>query len=77
MDHKIGPKDNSPMMKFRSTLKVDSETKKWYHMAIVLRENGRVEFYSDFTYVDKYDQEKCVNIEDAGDRFILRCTAAD
>ena len=59
--------NRSPMVKFRSSLKFDNETQKWYHMGMALRQNGNVEFYSDFTYVDTYDELRGVNIEAAGD----------
>ena len=44
-------------------------------MAVVLRQDGTVEFYSNFVFLDKYeDKEKeCVDVENAGDRFVFRC----
>ena len=45
----------SPIIKFRSSANFDEETNMWYHVAVLLRENGIVENYSDFTYTDCYE----------------------
>ena len=44
------------MIKYRSSAKYDKETKMWYHVALALRRDGSVEFYSDFNYVDVFDK---------------------
>mmetsp|Transcript_8564 Transcript_8564/g.10593 ORF Transcript_8564/g.10593 Transcript_8564/m.10593 type:complete len:143 (+) Transcript_8564:1746-2174(+) len=44
--------EKSPMLKFRSSANFDPEAGMWYFVAVVLRENGRLEFYSDFIYTD-------------------------
>ena len=67
----------SPMIKFRSSANFDEETNMWYHVAILLRENGRVENYSDFTYTDCYENEaqQCVDIEVGGTNFFFKFVA--
>ena len=64
----------SPILKFRASAQFDHETEKWYHVAALLRENGRIEFYSDFIYVDKFEDPKlqCVDVEAAGKKFVFR-----
>ena len=44
----------SPVLKFRSIVKYDSKTDKYYQVSLVLRENGRIEVYSDFMLVYEY-----------------------
>ena len=62
------------LLKFRSSAKFDPETKMRYHVALALRKNGSVEFYSDFNYVDVFHkQNDCVDIEAAGSKFVIRC----
>jgi len=62
------------LLKFRSSAKYDPETKMRYHVALALRKNGSVEFYSDFNYVDVFHkQNDCVDIEAAGSKFVIRC----
>ena len=44
----------SPVIKYRSVVKKDPKTEKFYQVSLVLRENGRIEVYSDFMLVYEY-----------------------
>ena len=64
----------SPVLKYRSASKVDPKTGKNYHVALVLRENGAFESYSDFLLVNQfYDKRKqCVDIATDFSQFFLK-----
>lgn len=76
----LGVRDNkkklekSPLLKFRSHSSYDKVTKKWFYIGLVLRENGRVEIYSDFILVNHiYDPTfQCVDIEIGNSYFFLK-----
>ena len=42
------PMTASKLVKYRSVCKVKNNSNKKYQVGVVVRENGRVEFYSDF-----------------------------
>ena len=44
----------SPLLKYRSIGKVEDRSGKRYQVGLVLRENGRIEVYSDFILVNQY-----------------------
>ena len=44
----------SPILKFRSVAKIDASNGKRYNLSIALRENGRLEVYSNFVLVNDY-----------------------
>lgn len=46
----------SPLLKYRGTVSTDEKTGEEYFVGIVLRMNGRVEVYYDFTLVDSFYQ---------------------
>ena len=56
--------DPSPLRKYKYS-NGKTEDGKGYMVGTVLRENGRIEFYSDFMLVEEYYREKkrCVDIE--------------
>ena len=66
--------EKSPLLKFRSAASQDSVTGKWYFVGIALRENGRVEIYSDFIYVDQFHDPnmQCVDIETGSFNFYFK-----
>ena len=51
----------------------------WYWVAMLLRLDGTVEFYSDFIYTEMYidDDNKCVDIEIGAQDFFLKCINTD
>ena len=65
---------NSPLVKYRSVAKTDGKTGKGYQVAIVVRQNGRVEFYSDFMLVNEYfnTDVQCVDVETDFHQFYLK-----
>ena len=69
---------NSPLLKFRSVAKteIDPITKKKfrYQVAIAVRQNGRIEVYSDFMLVDEYydPEHQCVDVDTSFNRFFLK-----
>ena len=71
--------DNSPLLKYHSTASLEtdelSKKQKWYHVGMLLRENGRVEIYSDFILVDTIEPDKLqvVDIEVGDNNFFLKC----
>ena len=62
------------MLKFRSVSKLNPCTKKYFQVALAVRVNGCVDFYSDFVLVNEYMNVKlqCVDIESAIDQFYLK-----
>ena len=64
----------SPLLKYRSVAKVDPVTKKHSQVGLVVRENGRLEVYSDFMLVSDYltDERQCVDIETDFNQFFLK-----
>ena len=64
----------SPLIKFRSVSKINQKTGRRYQVAVAVRENGRVEFYSDFVLVNEYMNPKiqCVNIDSGQDSFNMK-----
>ena len=74
--HQEKPAENpSPLRKYRYTIKRSKRTDKLYHVGIVLRENGKVEIYSDFMEVSQYYNPlmPCVDIETTMDDFFIKC----
>jgi len=73
--------ENSPLKKYVYASRQTSAEKgsKTFMVGIVLRENGRVEFYSDFMQVDEhYDPESlCLDIQTDADLFCLRFAGPD
>ena len=67
--------DISPLRKYRYVIKKSEENGKLYHVGLVLRENGRVEIYSDFMKVSEYYNalSPCVDIETTTTNFFLKC----
>ena len=65
---------SSPLLKYRSICKKDPATDKSYQVAIVLRQNGRFEVYSDFVRVYEYynPNKQCVDVECDFDKFALK-----
>ena len=65
---------SSPLVKYRSVAKTDTKTGKGYQVAIVVRQNGRVEFYSDFMLVNEYfnTNVQCVDVETDFHQFYLK-----
>ena len=41
-------------MKYRGVVRLDDSTGEMYYVGLVLRMNGRVEIYYDFTLVDSF-----------------------
>ena len=68
------PMTISKLLKYRSVCKYNPVTKKKYQVGIVVRENGRVEFYSDFILVNEYYNPKlqCVDIATDFNQFFLK-----
>ena len=64
----------SPLIKYRGTVRHDDQTKSQYYVGIVLRENGRVEVYFDFTLVHSFYQHnlQVVDIESGGRKFYFK-----
>ena len=62
------------MLKFRSVSKLNPSTGKSFQVALAVRANGCVDFYSDFVLVNEYMNAKlqCVDIESAIDQFYLK-----
>ena len=54
----------SPLIKYRSMGKIDQKTGKRYQVSLALRQNGRIEVYSDFILVNEFynPQMQCVDI---------------
>ena len=65
---------NSPLVKYRSVAKTDPYTGKGYQVGLVLRQNGRVEFYSDFMLTNEHytPDLQCVDIETDFQKFYLK-----
>lgn len=47
----------SPLVKYRSVAKYDAKLDKHYQVAVVVRQNGRFEVYSDFILVNEFMNE--------------------
>jgi len=71
----------SPLVKYRSVCKINGNTGKKegdpvkkYQVGMVLRENGRIEFYSDFILVNEYYNPnlQCVDIATDLNEFFLK-----
>ena len=64
----------SPLLKYTSIIKENPTTGKKYQVAIAIRENGRIEFYSDFILVNEYTNPRlqCIDIESDFDKFYLK-----
>ena len=54
----------SPLLKYRSVSKRNPKTGGYSQLAVAIRENGRVEFFSDFVLVNEYTNPKlqCVDV---------------
>ena len=44
----------SPVLKYRAIIKTNPKNGKKYHVGLIVRENGRLEVYSDFMLVNEY-----------------------
>ena len=53
----LSKKMPSKLIKYRSVVKFDTQKQKHYQVAIVLRESGRIEVYSDFILVSEYENK--------------------
>lgn len=64
----------SPLIKYRSVCKTNPANGKKFQVALVLRENGRFEVYSDFILVNQYSNPKlqCVDIATDFNQFYLK-----
>ena len=64
----------SPLIKYRSVCKINPSNGKKYQVAIVLRENGRFEVYSDFLLVNEHYNHslQCVDIATDFNQFYLK-----
>ena len=69
----------SPLLKFRSVTKINSETNQKFTVSLVLRENGRFEVYSDYTLVSEYYNPmlQCVDIKTDLHQFYLKFIKVD
>ena len=68
------PLTPSPLAKYRSVCKGVKDIEKKYQVGMVVRENGRVEFYSDFILVNEYYNPKlqCIDIATDLNQFFLK-----
>ena len=68
------PLTASKLVKYRSVCKTRSVTGKRYQVGVVVRENGRVEFYSDFILVNEYYNPRlqCIDIATDLNQFFLK-----
>ena len=66
--------ERSPLLKFRSSATIDPDSHKWAHVGLALRENGCVEFYSEFIYVDQLNEaaHECVDVEVGHNNFYFK-----
>ena len=66
--------ETSKLLKYRAIPKRDVKTGLWYHVALALRMNGRVEVYSDFRLVHEfYDAcNQIVDIETDLNQFYIK-----
>lgn len=66
--------DLSPLLKYRGAVRKDEDTGSLYYVGLVLRLNGRVEVYFDFTLVDQFYKQRyqCVDIEGGGRKFYFK-----
>lgn len=68
----------SPLLKFRSVAKTEinpvTGERIRYQVGIAIRENGKIEVYSDFILVDEYynPDHQCVDIETNFNSFYLK-----
>lgn len=77
----------SPLLKFRSVAKTEinpvTREHTRYQVGIAIRENGKIEVYSDFILVDEYydPDHQCVDIETNFNSFYLKmvknCSSVD
>ena len=67
------PMTASKLVKYRSVCKTRDSGKK-YQVGLVVRENGRVEFYSDFILVNEYYNPRlqCIDIATDLNQFFLK-----
>ena len=71
-------KTYSPLLKFRSVAKtgIDPVTQEVsrYQVGIAIRQNGKIEVYSDFILVDEYYEpnHQCIDIETNFNSFYLK-----
>ena len=72
MNH--SPLSISPLVKYRSITKTNGKTNKKYQVGVVVRENGRIEFYSDFILVNEYfnPYKQCVDVATDFNQFFLK-----
>ena len=68
------PMTASKLVKYRSVCKTRGSTGKKYQVGLVVRENGRVEFYSDFILVNEYYNPRlqCIDIATDLNQFFLK-----
>ena len=64
----------SPLIKYRSVAKYDENLKKHYQISIVIRQNGRLEVYSDFILVNEYINPflQCVDVDTNFNEFYFK-----
>ena len=64
----------SPLLKFRTTTKTNPKTNKRYQVGLAVRENGRLEVYTDFILVNEFmnPMRQCVDIESGADKFYMK-----
>ena len=64
----------SPLIKYRSVCKTNPKSGKKFQVALVLRENGRFEVYSDFILVNEYydPKKQCVDIDTDFNQFFIK-----
>ena len=64
----------SPLLKFRSVTKINQKTQKKYQVGLAVRENGRLEVYSDYILVNEFMNPwlQCVDVESGVDKFYMK-----
>ena len=64
----------SPILKFCSSASYSAELDEWSQVSLLLRQDGRVEIYTDFIMVDEiYDHKRqCVDIESGNRCFYFK-----
>ena len=70
----ISPLTVSPLVKYQTVTRIDKKSGKMYHVGIVVRENGRMEVYSDYILVNEYYNPKfqCIDVRTDFNKFSLK-----
>ena len=73
-DNATAGKSKSPLLKFRSSAIQEDENSLWSQVGLLLREDGTVDVYADFIYVDTiFDKNyPCVDIEAGHTNFFFK-----